>query len=549
MTTTSLPGGAVSTPYNAVLTANGGVPPYTWIVAPLPAGLVVNTNTGLISGTPSAAGVTYVSLGVTDSQHNSGGGDATIEINTGTANGVLNGSYALAFSGFDSGHAFVAAASLTFDGNGHVTGGEDDVNNSSSGAKHATVTGGTYSVGSNGLGQISFTDSAGGSVQLLVTTAAAENMRVIGFNQNGSAGSWGAGELHQQNPVDFNPAVLAGSWAFGFQGSDPSGDPTAGDGAYQEDASGNLSNGLEDINDFGVHTQTTFTGHSTTSIDSNGRTTVQYQIAGIGTMNLAVYVVSGSEVLGIETDTAGSLFVTNGFRQSGATNIGSLNGASVGRGSRIHNAGQDNAASQALALLLDADGQGNISVTEDVNTGGSFSSGQEIGTYTVASNSRAVLSFTGGAEIVCYLITSNEGFCINAIAGTGDTVKGAEVIYFEPQSAPPGGSFSNTSFSGEYLGGSLPQYTSNTFNQVDSDFASGAGLFYSTYSQSGPGGTNQNLMLSEEYGVSANGAITIAEAGVPAYYGFIVSPTRVALVSATNPLVLIETTSSAPHHP
>jgi hypothetical protein len=45
-------------PFSYQLTATGGAPPYTWLIASgaLPAGMTLNASTGMISGTPSASG-------------------------------------------------------------------------------------------------------------------------------------------------------------------------------------------------------------------------------------------------------------------------------------------------------------------------------------------------------------------------------------------------------------------------------------------------------------------------------------------------------------
>ena len=152
--------------------------------------------------------------------------------------------------------------------------------------------------------------------------------------------------------------------------------------------------------------------------------------------------------------------------------------------------------------------------------------------------------------LACYLITTNEGYCINAIPASGSNVDGAEVIYFEPQSAGP---FSNASFSGEYLGGSVPQYVASTLSQIDSNVSSGAATFSSIYSWSGPNGTQQNQTLTGTYNVNSEHRRhhTLGE-GSPVYAGFLVSPYKVEYVTAapgSNPLVLIEVTSSAPRHP
>ena len=51
--TTALPNGNVGIAYSATLAASGGTPPYSWSAPGLPAGLSINSATGVISGTPT----------------------------------------------------------------------------------------------------------------------------------------------------------------------------------------------------------------------------------------------------------------------------------------------------------------------------------------------------------------------------------------------------------------------------------------------------------------------------------------------------------------
>lgn len=58
---TSLPGGTVGQSYSAALTATGGNAPLTWSAVNLPPGLVMNSSSGIISGTPVTVG-TYTAM-------------------------------------------------------------------------------------------------------------------------------------------------------------------------------------------------------------------------------------------------------------------------------------------------------------------------------------------------------------------------------------------------------------------------------------------------------------------------------------------------------
>lgn len=69
ITTTSLPSDVVGTAYSTTLAATGGTTPYTWSVSSgkLPSGLSLAASTGIISGTPTAAGNTTFTVTVKDS--------------------------------------------------------------------------------------------------------------------------------------------------------------------------------------------------------------------------------------------------------------------------------------------------------------------------------------------------------------------------------------------------------------------------------------------------------------------------------------------------
>jgi len=82
VTTTSLPPGTAGIYYGQMLTAAGGVSPYTWSISSgsLPAGLSLDSN-GLISGTPTAAGTGTFTVRVADNHGATATQDLSILVN------------------------------------------------------------------------------------------------------------------------------------------------------------------------------------------------------------------------------------------------------------------------------------------------------------------------------------------------------------------------------------------------------------------------------------------------------------------------------------
>lgn len=91
ITTTSLPNAAVGTAYSATLAASGTAP-YTWAIAQgtLPGGLTLDASTGTISGTPTAAGTSSLTIQVTDSSNATASAPLTLAVISATFTGLSN---------------------------------------------------------------------------------------------------------------------------------------------------------------------------------------------------------------------------------------------------------------------------------------------------------------------------------------------------------------------------------------------------------------------------------------------------------------------------
>ena len=82
--TGTLPAWTVNRPYSAALTASGGVQPYSqWTVAAgsLPDGLRLDSNTGAVTGMPTAVGTASFTVSVTDASGRTGSAPYTLPIN------------------------------------------------------------------------------------------------------------------------------------------------------------------------------------------------------------------------------------------------------------------------------------------------------------------------------------------------------------------------------------------------------------------------------------------------------------------------------------
>src|SRR5262249_16293735 len=83
ITTTTLSNGIVNQVYNQTVFETGGTAPFTWsiISGSLPAGLSLNASSGVISGTPTTAGMSSFTIGVQDSTSQTANQALSITIN------------------------------------------------------------------------------------------------------------------------------------------------------------------------------------------------------------------------------------------------------------------------------------------------------------------------------------------------------------------------------------------------------------------------------------------------------------------------------------
>jgi hypothetical protein len=281
-------------------TGTGGV---NWTCAPSGScGSFNPTNTAsggtTIYTAPATAGT--VTVTATAADKSSATQSATITISTGSANMNLNGQYAYLVTGTDGNGFYTAAGSISADGNGNITTGEQDFEDPSTDSEGLSLTG-TYTItGSNGQG--SMTLNVGGNTETFSFVLGSSNKHglIIEFDANATS----SGTLDLQTPTPF--AAINGEFSFTASGQDLTllndgvfSPAAVGGVAALSSAGGTVSSGLADVNDAGeLSSAQPFTG-TMTAPDSNGRGQLTFSTLAL---NFAYYEVQGEVLRIIEED-------------------------------------------------------------------------------------------------------------------------------------------------------------------------------------------------------------------------------------------------------
>jgi hypothetical protein len=384
---------------------------------------------------------------------------------------------------------------------------------------------GSYVIQPNGLGTMTITPTLNPSFHLSVAISSTGDGRLAMQNESSSylPNAWGSGAIRLQDPTALSLQQIAGNFASGFSGVDPSTGRYAGAGAYQINGTGNVQ-GTVDRNDAGTVGNALPTAGTLMAPDpSTGRGTAMFVTGGI-TTNWIYYVTSAGELSLLSKDPVSStspLVQQAMLRQSGSFDNTSLNGISVVRTSGTV---QSPAVPDIVVGLLTTDGSGNGSISYDENAGGTLTQQQTAqGTYSVASNGRVTLTgFGSGTPPVFYLVGKNQAFVI------GQDASVAAGFFLEQSGAP----FTNASAIGNYWGGTYMPVTAGVTDSVVTAFSDSKGNLTGTINTSGPSGIGTQA-LNATYQIDGTGRAVIS--GSPAAIMYVISPTRVALLPATDP--------------
>jgi Putative Ig domain len=450
-TTSPLPAATLGSAYSVMVTAAGGLQPYTWTVATgssLPAGLTLTSGSpsATISGTPTATGTFTFTLNVTDSDTPTPTTTSASFTLTVSTSSTLNcpaipvppappiftmcGTNWFGVGGFvgTTGPAAIGGSFIA-DNSGHIVSGVMDLNSVSGGQANVTITGGSYSVGADGRGVLTLIDSNGVSRTFRFALESTANAGTAAIEEFDTSGTLAAGPMFGIGTLPLATISPGTILAFRLEGYDLPGKRSGMLGEFQVGGTGcdGSANSLNSVtgepvvsNTAGaVNTGLTITGSCTAPDPKTGRGTARITISG-GTpfanniLNFVYYAVgaSGTGLLGVflgESDAiALNQPILNGLAQALSVPINPPLNACVAPGACI------------LAGVGTTDGTINghgVGLLVRAVATGTATSGTIVG--VLDENSGGIITTAGVWPYTAYTIDANG---VGTITGSGSTI-------------------------------------------------------------------------------------------------------------------------------
>ncbi len=507
----------------------------TWQVNGVTGG---NTSVGTISATglytapsviPNPASVT-ISAFITDMSTVAGSSIVTITAVT-FSNSSLKGNFVFGVSGLDvNANPFYAIGAITADGNGNITGGEEDIVDTSSGYASASTTTGTYTVGADGRGTLTFSNSIG-QFQFAIALKAMSN-GVMNEIDNGVVAATGTFDAQGTSL-----AAPSGNYAFGFSGSGLGCNAVNSAGIFN--MSGTTIGGVQDLNCGGTIVKSQTVSGSYSAIDGLGRGTGSFSGSSTGSSNMIYYVVSSGRFRFLADPNNPSFFLGSADLQTQSSFAATdFNGSYI-----INSSANTNAGVSYTLIQINASG-GNVSSGYfDVNDTGVQGSATLSGSYSLNSNGYITGTWNvsnASLPFAMYLFSPTQGYYVdertNAVGGGNIYGQSGSVT----SNAAWAGSFATKQFGYFIVNGLLNNNNaSGVSGQISAD---GNGTLAGTLDLNDPSGisTGQTLQGTYSVGTVAPGrmtlTITTAVEGTRSYTGYIVDQNRVLLLETDNNL-------------
>ena len=374
--------------------------------------------------------------------NNSGGGGTGTSP---TAASLLSGQYSFSFSGSNVAGPLSIVGSFAANGKGSITAGVEDVtlvkkSNNTIGAQAAVTFTGSYTVGADGRGTLTFNTSSDGTQNFAMVIESNNQGQLIWFDNSAT----GSGTFNLQDTTAFTAATVNNSFAFGLNGVDPSLNAYSRVGAFTA-ASGSVSTGESDLNNAfgtgGVNLAQTISGGSVGAPNSTtGRGTLSLTYDTL-TVNYIYYVVSANTLNLIEADDQASVYGTATLQSGAPFSDSSLTGNYV-----VSIGGTSSEGPLAEVGQFSAAGDGSLSGVVDENNAGVVTQNYTLGGVfaSVTSNGRGTmgLSFPSATLSFAFYIASNSTVYVME-ADIDATTSGTAM-------AQTGGPFTTSSLTGNY---------------------------------------------------------------------------------------------------
>ena len=373
---------------------------------------------------PQGGNVTITATSISDITQTA---STTVAVTVMGSNASLKGQYVFLLEGQDSLGRYTLAGSLTFDGQGNISGEQDFAD--MAGWFSADPVTGTYTVGPDGRGRMNLNPQVRSTVETFAFVITSSSHALLN-EDDGTASGTGSGVLDLQAAgPSFAASQFSGGYSFTLSGEDElAASATIFGGVFTADGTGNLQAGTLDENDNGTFTSTPFTA-TFTAPDANGRGTITSGTSA----TYAYYLVRPQVIRLIETDIN---FVSGGTAYSQGTGSSFTNALLAGH-FVFNNVGSSVSGSFAATGQFTTDGSGNFTGgIADANDNGSATFGSlTASTYTFNNSPRGSITipagslFTNGMTWSVYAVAPNLNLLdVNNTSGAG----GALIITNDP---------------------------------------------------------------------------------------------------------------------
>lgn len=485
---------------------------------------------------PSGGSVTVTAVSQANPSHS---GSATVTIVF--SNATLNGQYAFNYTALDDVlGVLLAAGTFVADGTGNIANGIQDLNHSF-GVDESVPFTGSYTIGPDGRGSATVTNSFGTS-EFRFVVYSNSRARILPFATTTVGVDWlffpeTVGAIEKQDTSAFQNSAITGGYALALYGFNQDGSGfLSTTGQFNADGAGTISAGVQDINDAGM-TDSNVPFSGSYNVASNGRGTAAVTNAS-GTFGFSFYVVSTNRLLFVSTDFLPAL-IGVAEKQSGSFSNSTLAGNYV-----LYSSGLSPIAITFTAGRFTADGAGSITNGVSDENDGSLISPTDNFTaiYSVSSTGRGTLTVTStvnpsaGTETFAFVLVSGQrGFYLQTDSAT--LTSGAVL-------AQQGSSFNNASLEGSYgvrASGFTDVSLIDTAGQADLD---GLGNVVGTLDINTDIVLTPDVAIDGTYSVASTGRTTFAITapdGTSNFRGYIESGSKVLLIGVDFDNIVIGT--------